>query len=112
LLPPCTPTEYSNSFGSATVTLVTDARGNQTFDGVYYFKYDYRNRLAEVYRAGTLTSSDFESSGNSKGWLKGDEERDGDPGSQIAAYSYDGLNRRIGKIDFVRVCVDKNSGRR
>ena len=36
---------------------VHDARGNLTFDGVYYYKHDYRSRLCEVYRRGTLTAS-------------------------------------------------------
>ena len=41
-------------------------------------------------------STDFESEGSTKGWLKGSPSNA--PGSQIAAYSYDGLNRRIRKV--------------
>jgi RHS repeat-associated protein len=88
--------DYAQTFSSASAAQVHDARGNLTFDGVYYYLHDYRNRLANVYRAGTLTSSDFESSGNTEGWLKASPT--GAPGSLIATYTYDGLNRRLRKV--------------
>ncbi|HOI54264.1 MAG TPA: RHS repeat-associated core domain-containing protein, partial [Phycisphaerae bacterium] len=86
-------TEFSDSFASDQKTLVHDHAGNLTFDGVYYYEYDYRNRLGRVTRCGSADgSADFEASGLVK------SASASKLGSVIASYTYDGLNRRLRKV--------------
>jgi RHS repeat-associated protein len=61
-----------HSSGGAPTTIVSDDNGNETDDGAYLFKWDYRNRLRSMTR-----------------------ESDG---ALIAEYSYDAAGRRIRKV--------------
>jgi len=66
---------YDDPLDSTQVSLAYDAAGNLTDDGIYLYKYDAWNRLVEVQRKAAA----------------------GDP-QTIAAYTYDGLGRRIKKV--------------
>ena len=63
----------SDDFASGTITLAHDNNGNLTDDGVFKYVYDAWNRLVGVKRSQGANTT-------------------------IAAYVYDGLNRRVSKV--------------